>query len=285
MGRKDRKTKRRTTTDTAQDEAICFLDREREARRIEEGLAKKESMMLSGPADIGKTSLIKRVVRGLPKDVRSQCLYVAGFKDLHDLLKKLLKAFYQTRNPNLCLRLHAEGVSAANFEVWLKAMPSPRLKGALYRAVEHSDYRVILDHVPPLTHAVAKVIKELFWMRETAIYLLVRDGPDDRIDQFSHFFYWSRQQRLVLGPLPKPVAAEMLERCIRRFELTTFELGEFRKAVLDLSGCVPGAIVKICAMAADKRYQYGSRIKTKLVHIDYLMNGSSLGPPVGKRSR
>jgi hypothetical protein len=283
MRRMDNTSKRWGVGGMAQDDAICFFGREHDVRRIEEALGKKESMMISGPADIGKTSLMKHVLRGLPQNVASRCLYLANFKDLRDLLRKLLTALYQARNPALRRQLHAEGVSSANFEVWLKAKPSPQLKGALYRSVEHSDYRVILDHVPPLTYGVAKVIKELFWMRDTPVFLLVRDNPEDRIDQFSHFFYWGRRQRLLLAPLSKPVAGEVLERCIRRFGLAHLDLDEFREEVLELSGCAPGAIVKMCAMAADKRYQFGLRIKTKLIHIDYLMSGSSVAPPVGRR--
>ena len=266
-----------------QDRRVHFLDREHESRRVDEAFRSGESMMISGPADVGKTALIKHVLGSLPREIENQCLYLAGFKDLQDLLRKLLKRLYQARNPALHRQLHAEGVSAANFDVWLKATSSPRLKGALYRAVERRGYRVILDHGPPLTHAIAKVIKELFWMHNTPVYLLQRDEPGYRIDQFSHFFYWDRRERLALGPLPKPVASEMLEQCIRRFGLSNFDLNEFREEALDLSRCVPGAIVKMCALAADERYQYGRRIKTKLVHIDYLMSGSGVAPSVGRR--
>lgn len=285
MRRKDETPGRWSGAVAAQGGAVRFFDRERESRRIEEALLKKESMMISGSADIGKTALILNVMRGLPEELASQCIYLDSFKDLQGLLRKLLKVLYQDRNPGLRRQLHAEGVSAVNFEVWLKAMPSPRLKGALYRAVEKSDYRVILDHVPPLTHAIAKVIKELFWMRNTPVYLLVRDGPEHRIDQFSHFFYWGDRERLALGPLPTPVAREMLEHCIERFGLSNFDLDEFREEVLELSSCVPGAIVKMCALAADPRYQYGSRIKTKLVHIDYLMSGQNLSLSPARKSR
>jgi len=229
-------------------------------------------MVISGPADMGKTALMQQVLQDLPKDVGGRCLYLANFKDLRDLLRKLLTAFYRAGSPALRRQLRAEGVSAARLEGWLKTLSSPRLKGTLYRAVEHGDYRIILDHVPPLTPAVARVIKELFWMRATPVYLLVRDTG--RIDPFSRFFYWGRRQRMELGPLPKPDARELLERCIRQFGLTDFDLDEFRDEVLGLSACVPGAIVTMCAMAADNRYQSGAHIKTKLVHIDYLMNGS-----------
>ena len=262
---------------------VHFFDREHESHRIQEALKNKESMMISGPADIGKTALILNVMRNLPGDLAGKCLYLAGFKDLQNLLRNLINTLHEADSPGLRQRLKAEGVSPVNFDIWLRTLPSSRLKGILYRAVQTSDYRVILDHVPLLTHARAKIIKELFWMRDTPVYLLMRDDQEFRIAQFAHFFYWSDRQCLTLSPLPASSAGELLEACIERYGLSRFDLEGFREEILDLSGCVPGAIMKMCALAADPRYQYGSRIKTKLVHIDYLMSGASLGLSVGRR--
>ncbi len=282
----------RQKSDTARDRdrgilgqagGVHFFDRERESHRIEEALRKKESMIISGPADIGKTALMLNVIRNLPGDLAGKCLYLVGFKDLQNLLRNLISALHQANSLGLRQLLKAEGVSSANFDIWLKALPSSRLKGILYRAVQSSDYRIILDHVPLLTHARAKIIKELFWMRDTPVYLLMRDDQESRIAQFARFFYWNDRQCLTLGPLPETSARELLETCIERYGLSRFNLEGFREEVLDLSGCIPGAIVKMCALAADPRYQYGSRIKTKLIHIDYLMSGSSLVPPAGRR--
>ena len=268
--------------------SLPFFDRERESRRIAGALRMKESMMIGGPAGIGKTALILNVIHHLPDELARQCLYLAGFKNLQDLLRKLLQTLYQAKNPELRKQLHAEGVSVVNFDVRLKALSSSRLKGTLYRAVEKTEYRVILDHVPPLTHAIAKVIKELFWMRNTPVYLLIRDDREHRIEQFTGFFYWGDREQLRLGPLPVPSARELLDCCIEQFGLSRLELEDFREEVLELSACVPRAIVKMCELAADPRYQYGSRIKTKLVHIDYLMSTqhfrpSERNPPIIKR--
>jgi hypothetical protein len=169
-----------------------------------------------------------------------------------------------------------------SFAGWLKGLSSSRMRGTLYRTSERGDYRVFLDHFPPLTHAVAKVIKELFWMRNTPVYLLVRDKVEHRIDQFSRFFYWGDRERLDLPPLSRDAALQLLETCITRFGLSQLNLSDFREEVLELSKQVPGAIVKMCALAADPRYQYGSRIKTKTVYVDYLMSGHNLSLPGAK---
>jgi hypothetical protein len=253
-----------------------FVDRESEACRLREAILKRESLVICGPAGIGKTSLVSQVIHDFPAALAGRAVYLRSVKDLEDLLRQLIRKLYEARDPNLRRQLHTEGVTTLSFAGWLKGLSSSRMRGTLYRAVERGDYRVFLDHFPPLTHAVAKVIKELFWMRNTPVYLLVRDRVEHRIDQFSAFFYWSDRELLALKPLPAKAAIELLESCIERFGLSQLDLSNYREELVELSKQVPGAIVKMCALASDPRYQYGSRIKIKTVYIDYLMSGHNL---------
>jgi hypothetical protein len=75
-----------------------------------------------------------------------------------------------------------------------------------------------------------------------------------------------------VGGLALPAAKELLEICIRRFALSEFDLQGFREEILEFSGLLPGAIVQMCAAAANSNYHYEGRIKTRLLHVDYLMN-------------
>jgi hypothetical protein len=219
---------------------------------------------------MGKTALVRRVIHRLPPDLAARCLYLPGMKDLQDFLRQLLRRLYHLKAPSLRRQLHAEGISLLTFEAWLKEQSSSHLKGTLYKTFEQGDYRVFLDHVPPLTHAVAKVIKEFFWMRNTPVYLLIRDEVEQHLYPFYRFFYWGESERLALPALPAQAAAELLENCIERLGISRLDLTDFREEVLELSKRVPGAIVKMCTLAADPRYQYKLRIKTTSVYIDYL---------------
>jgi nucleoside-triphosphatase THEP1 len=263
-------------TGTSSNGTWVFVDREIEIRRVAEALRDRKSLVICGPAGIGKTTLVSQVMDRLSADMRARCLYLPCIKDLQDMLRQLIRALYETKDPNLRQQLHAEGVSTLSFEAWLKRLSSSQMKGVLYRMIEHSDYRVFLDHIPPLTLPVAKIIKELFWMRNTPVYLLVRDEMEQRLYRFYSFFYWGDRERLTLQPLPAQAAAELLEGCILRFGLSDLDLSDFREEALELSKRVPGAIVKMCSLAADPHYQYGSRIKMKSVYIDYLMSGQGL---------
>jgi hypothetical protein len=253
-----------------------FFDRKRETRRLADALRNRQSLMICGPAGIGKTALASRVIAGLPAALARRCLEIRGAKDLRDVLRQLLGRLYEAGDKNLRRQLRSEGVVAGTFPAWLKKSSTSHLKGALYHALEDGDYRFFLDHFPPLTKPVAKVVKEMFWMRHTPVYLLVRDGEEQHIDRLCQFFYWGEREQLVLPPLPPEAAAELLQACIERFGLDQLDLSGFRREVLELSRLIPGAIVKMCMLAADPQYQYGSRIKIKSVYIDYLTNITTL---------
>ncbi|HTS59709.1 MAG TPA: ATP-binding protein [Terriglobales bacterium] len=253
-----------------------FVGRENEIRLVNDAIRDRKNLVICGPAGIGKTALVSQVIYRLPEESNLHCVYVPYMKDLHDMLRQLIRVLYEAKDPNLRRQLHAQGISVLSFDGWLKRLSSSALKGFLYRTVERGDYRVFLDHLPPLTLPVAKIIKELFWMRNTPVYLLVRDEMEQHLYQFYSFFYWGERERLMLQPLSHQSATELLDGCISRFGLSELDLSDFREETLELSKRVPGAIVKMCALAADPHYQYGSRIKMKSVYIEYLMSGHGL---------
>jgi hypothetical protein len=256
-----------------------FVGRKRESRRLESAIRNRQSLVISGPAGIGKTALVSNVLAHLPSELAARCLYISGTKDLQDLLRQLIVRLYDLKDHNLRQKLHGEGISALTFKDWLKSQSSSRLKGTLYHTVQRGDYRILLENFPLRNRALAKVAKELFWMRKTPIYLLIRDEEEKHIDQMLSYFYWGDREQLVLRPLPAKAAAALLEDCIERFELSRLELVEFRKNALELSARVPGAIVKMCALAADPQYQHGLCIKTQSVYLDYLLIGHELFTP------
>jgi hypothetical protein len=250
-----------------------FLGREKEVRRLEEAIHARQSLMITGPEGIGKTALVSKVIAELPPAMRQRCIYVPSVKDLHDLLRRLIGSTYATGEPELRRELHGAGVAKPGLDKWLKGLSTSRLRGMLYRTVQGNEYSIFLDHFPPLTHGMARVIKQLFWMRGTPVYLVPKLPAAIMAGVASHYFYWGERELLNLRPLPAHLARELLEACIQRFGLARLDLEGFREEVLELSRLVPGAIVTMCEMAADPHYQFDSRIKTKLVHIDFLMRG------------
>ncbi|MFZ0962332.1 MAG: hypothetical protein WAO35_15650 [Terriglobia bacterium] len=230
-------------------------------------------MLICGPAGVGKTALISKALAELPDDIAQGVIFVDGIDGLQPFLRALLQNLHEAGDATLRKQLRAEGVGAGGFKSWLKSRCTSRLKGAIYRSMQAANYWVFLDHVPPLTLAVAKVVRELVWMRSTPVYLAARGLTTEEIGHAVKI-YWNDRQRLALEPLHESAARELLESCIRRLGLARLDLAGFREAVLSMSGGNPGVLVKMCKLAAEPRYRYGSRIKTKLIHIDCLMSFS-----------
>ncbi len=254
-----------------------FVGRKEELGFLRNAITSRKSLLISGSPGAGKTMLTLKALSELPDTFRRNCLYVSGMKGLQDLLRQIVHLLFDVNDPALRGRLRREGVSPAAFKVWLGSQATTHLRGALYQAAREGQYWLFLDHLPPLTHAISRVVKELVRMRSTPVYLLARGFTEREIGHVTDI-YWGDPHQLALGALPGASARELLEDCIQHFALSRLDLEDFRKEILHFSGCLPGAIVQMCALASEPRYQYGSQIKTKLIHIDYLMRGQRLSP-------
>jgi len=238
-------------------------------------------MLILGATGSGKTALVARTIAGLNDELRTRCLYLSAFKGLQDFLRRLVARLHEAKDSTLAGQLRSEGVRRGNFKNWLGAQPSSRLKGALYRSAENSEYWIFLDGVTALTVAEAKVVRELARMRETPVYLIARESVSPRTAGLQPDLYWNPASRLLLGALPQRAAHELLERAIREHGLERLDLHDFRAKVIHLSGRLPGAILQMCALAADPRYRFGNRIKTRLVYIDSELAAASLKRALG----
>ncbi|MGD0225993.1 MAG: ATP-binding protein [Terriglobia bacterium] len=254
-----------------------MIDRKAESLRLHQAIRKRESLLICGPAGVGKTALISKVLAELPGVMARSVIFVDGVIGLRPFLRALLHNLHAAEDSTLRKQLRAEGVGQEGFKKWLKSQRTSRLKGVVYRSMQIASYWVFLDHVPPLTLAVAKVVRELVWMRNTPVYLVTRGSGLEEVGHVANT-YWGEHQRLILGPLHESAARELLESCIRRFDLARLKLDDFRDAVLSMSGCNPGVLVRMCELAAEPRYHFDSRIKTRLIHIDYLMSPNGRNP-------
>jgi len=254
---------------TVSAEAGIFLGRQSELARLEEAIRKRESLLIWGASNSGKSALVARAFSNLPERIKRRCVCARGNGAPLEILREIAQGFAE--DPLFRSKFRADTGFKASFSHWVKEQTSLRLRGLLYRAAGAGEYWIFLEDLVPMTHMLTRIIKELMLNQETPIYAVAQGWTYSELGQGAQL-YWNDRQRLHVGGLTLPVAKELLELCIRCFGLERFDLEGFRGDILEFSGLLPGAIVQMCAAAAGAHYHYQRRIKTKLLHVDYLMN-------------
>jgi hypothetical protein len=250
-------------------EAGIFLGRQGELARLKEAIRKRESLLIWGVPDSGKSALLARALAEVPEKIARQCILATGSGTPQEILRSIAQGL--TEDPLFKAKFRADTGYGASFPQWVKYQTSLRLRGLLYRAAAAAEYWIFLEDLAPMTHNLTRIVKELMWNHKTPIYAV---APGCTYNELGHAaqLYWNDRQRLHVGALSVPAAKELLEWSIRRHRLARFDLERFREDVLEFSGVLPGAIVRMCAAAEDAHYHFEGRIKTKLLHVDYLLN-------------
>lgn len=250
-----------------------LIGREAEMRRLQAALQKRQSQLIWGASDAGKTFLITKALAELPEIERRKCVCWSGVGSRRQLVQCLIRGLYLAGDPLVRKKVHADGATEATLTRWIGEQSMLRLRGILFTAARQNEYRFFLDNLPPASHTIAQLMKEIMYRTKTPIYLAGHGYSQAEIG-YAWSLFWTDEYRIHLGPLPEAPARELLEICIQRFGLESLDLEGFRENILPLSGHQPGSIVKMCKLAADPRYHYGDQVKVKLVHVDYLLQGS-----------
>jgi hypothetical protein len=248
----------------------ALVGRERELHRLRTAIQNRESQLLWGLSDAGKSFLIRQAIAGLPEADRRRCIYWTGAATGRQLVSHFLRGLYATGDPVVRRKVHADRAGEFTLDRWLNKQSMLRLRGILFTAAEHGDYRFFVDHLPLPTHKMAHLLKEVRYRCKTPVYL-TGHGYSQREIGYAWSLYWADEYRIHLEPLGETAARELLETCISNLGLASLDLAGFREEILHFSGRLPGSIVKMCELAADSRYHCGHRVKLKLVHVDYLM--------------
>jgi hypothetical protein len=244
-----------------------------ELRALRAAIQKRESRLVWGPMDAGKTALIKRAISELPNTEQRKCVYWTGAASGRQLLSHFVGRLYELGDSLVQKKVHADGATETSLNRWLHKQTSLRLRGILFTASTQGDYRFFVDHFPPPMHNMARLMKEIMYRCKTPVYLAARGYSQKEIG-YAWSLYWNDGLRIHLGPLTERTARDLLEICIRNFGLDSLDLEGFRESILRVSGHLPGSIAKMCELASHARYHYGDQIKVKLVHVDYLMQAN-----------
>jgi hypothetical protein len=250
------------------DSRNSLIGREAEAQRLSAAILDRESLLIWGPVDAGKTALATAVLRGLPARQRGNCIYWSGAASVKQLAGEIVRGLHRAGDPVVRKRAGDAGANPDSIDHWLRERTSGQLKQLLFAALPKGRYWIFLDHVAPSSRPMARLLKEIIWRCTTPVYLLARGYMHADIGHaWSNYF--ADRYRIHVDAVSESAARRIFEESVRRFGITASNPTKFREDIVHLSQRIPGRIVKMCAMAGDPRYVCEGQIKAKLLHVDY----------------
>ena len=251
-----------------------LFGRRQKLARLTAAIRERRSLLIFGPPDSGKSALVAQALANLPENIANRCLQVRAEGPLQRVLQQHVIRLFAAKDAVVQAAFSSQGNESPSVESWVKKQTSGRLRSLLFRAFDNGRYWIFWDNIGRLGLAHSHFLREVIWMRKTPVYLLARGLGYEYLGQASRLF-WSDEGRLELGPLAPEDARALIDAAIEKEGIRNLDLSRFHEEVLEASRNLPGAIVRMVAMATQPQYQYGNRVKTKLIHMDYLVQLAS----------
>lgn len=251
----------------------AFLNRQEELARLRTLLQQRKSILLHGPAGIGKSALLCELAR---ERQREEPALIFGSS---------------AAGPAAWLR-HAATTLVCNhkfspLQQWLKLAPrapAADVKRALARksvgalrtilgeVLSGAAFALVLDPAGFLSPAFYELLRDLQRAATTPLLLAARSSHMEDIGHATRFA-WPQEQRLALGPLPAAEAGQLFDRELAGWPHRPSNLEAFRVHVLRYAAGNPGTLLGLARLAQAKTYWAGDRLKVNLLTIDFNLRG------------
>jgi len=245
-----------------------------ERHRLAAVFRQRESLLLTGPAGAGKTTLIEATIADMEDS--KNVVRVRYSSNLHHLLVALTRTLLAGEHKSLKDRARP----GRDIDKWLCGQTSLHLKGLLWTSLEVQPLTIVLDGIDGGSFPMYRFLQRLYFVPGMAIIGASRDTAS--LGTLSRLF-WDPRRILHLRPLNETDSEQLFQLAARRFAIEDLALDDFREKVLEAARGNPGEIVEMCRLAANPLYISGKHIKFAPLRIDVMMR--FLSTVVGQRSR
>jgi hypothetical protein len=249
-----------------------FLNRSAELARLQSLLHQRKSLLLWGPAGIGKSALLAEL-RERHRDEQVELLFSSATTDPASWLRHVLLELVCGSPPAGFLpRL---GLSPQPGRDEVRTLLARKSAGAvrtlLAEALGEGRYAIVMDPLGFVSQACYRALRELE-RTGTPLVLAARSPHMEEIG-YATKFAWPRQQRLALGPLPSGEMEQLLDCELAGWPRHPANEEAFRAHVLAYAAGNPGTLLELLAMVRAPAYWSGTSIKMHLLTVDFNLRG------------
>ena len=232
--------------------------RNNELATVQQRLSKRRSFLLHGPGGVGKTALIRELLREHP-----EALYCPDSSGKQVVLRAMATALLERSDVARRMLKSPEGI---------KAKSAIALKGIVLELLRAGKYWIVLDHLSMPSQAFAADVKEMAGWGGTPVLGIARSDHMEDVG-FLMALFSDRSEKLELRPLDEALADQFVRKVVEASGLIAENLPEFIARVLELGRGNPGAITSMVSMADLPKYRLGAQIMVAPLYVDFRLNG------------
>lgn len=252
-----------------------FLDRETELARLQTLLRKGKSLLLYGPAGIGKSTLLAELHQRRQAEFPALLFSSGLLKPVVWSRQLVLDLAVQSSSRSLREQLRlAPQAGPADVRVALSRRHAGALREILTIALKDSSHAVVLDPLGFVSQSFFELLHDLKRMTHTPLVLVARSPHMEDIG-YATRFYWPREQRLCLGPLGSEGAVRLFETALAAWPRRPDNLETFREHALNYAAGNPGVLLGLLGLGQKSTYWTGNRLKVHLLTVDFNVGSAS----------
>lgn len=230
--------------------------RESELKMLREHFAARRSLLLHGPAGVGKTLLLSVICPEFPV-----VLYSPQNAAPQETYRNLAMALLTAGEPVLTKAFPCGPVDA-------QKKAALALKGILRDVLTDSKYVIVLDHLERPSQSLATSIRELKVNCSVPVVAVSRSQHMEDAG-FVLSLFPERREKLALRNFDRKTATEFARQCAQGQGLMAANREQFLDAVVQYSEGNPRAILQMVGMAGQPEYGHNGNIKITPLYIDY----------------
>jgi hypothetical protein len=227
-----------------------------ELEELRERFSCRRSFLLHGPAGVGKTLLLARVLSEFPN-----ILYSPRNPTPQVLYQNLADALSAARDRKIA---EARSVKVPS----LPEKSAVAVKGTVREALRNSPYVLVLDHLARPSQSLAGSVREL--MVECSVPVVAVSRSSHMEDAgFALSLFADRSEKFAIRNFDPKTALQFATWYADKERLAAGNLKQFLDRVVQFSGGNPGAIVQMIRMAGAPKYSSDGQIKSTPLYIDF----------------
>jgi GTPase SAR1 family protein len=235
----------------------AIYGRDAELEQLRQLVSRRRSFLLHGPAGVGKTLLLKQLVREVPEIV-----YCDESSSGQTVFRKLAARLLAKNNRHVLQACGTAGLNAINDK------SAVSIRGIVADALREASHWIVIDHLKSPSQSFAAALKDVCNSTATPLIAVARSAHMEDVGFLLPIFS-DRSEKYAMRNFDSDRAKEFAVQTAQQMRLNAANRDEVIEKIVHYGKGNPGAIIAMLQMAVSPKYITQQHVKLSPLYIDF----------------